>query len=102
MELIVYKGFDVSFLNNIHIRPLVISDAHRKKDVFSFDKAYSKQLQIGLLSLEESDTVWATYEELSLISKVIDGFISDGLKNNTMYSGKQMKQMGREIFPFVL
>ena len=80
MRLLIYKGFDEHFLAQLDDAPLLDSDIAKKRDVFAFDKKYRKRLDIALLELEASDSVWVTYEEFSLIKKRVDDAIAeDGL-----------------------
>ena len=81
MKLIVYKGFDKTFLEYIDERPLVENDVSEKKNVLRFDKKTRKKLDMALLNLEEDDTSWVTYEEYTLIkNRVDDAIAEDGLK----------------------
>lgn len=81
MKLIVYKGFDKTFLEHIDERPLVENDVSEKKNVLRFDKKTRKKLDMALLNLEEDDTSWVTYEEYTLIkNRVDDAIAEDGLK----------------------
>ena len=77
MKLTVYKGFDYDFLSKIDGRPLLGNDIRAKRDVLSFDKRYRKQLDMALLSLEDYDSVWATYEEYTLIKNRVDDAIEE-------------------------
>ena len=65
MKLIVYKGFDAEFLRELEIDPLVEGDISSKLDVLNFDKKTRKMLDMALISLDEDDEVWATYEAMS-------------------------------------
>ena len=81
MKLAVYKGFDSTFLSRLQESPLVDNDIIEKKNVLVFDRKYRKQLNMGLLSLEDDDSVWITYEEFSLIKgRVQDAVKEDGLE----------------------
>lgn len=81
MNLTVYKGFDHTFLKNIREQPLVDGEIRTKTDVLQFDHTARKKLAKALLSLDEEDSVWITYEEYSLINKRIEDAIEeDGLK----------------------
>ena len=81
MKLTVYKGFDSQFLNSIEGKPLLENEVIAKKDVLSFDRKYRKQLEMALISLDDNDSVWATYEEYTLIkNRVSDAIEEDGLK----------------------
>ena len=81
MKLIVYKGFDVDFLTRLEDRPLVEGDPAGKVNVLSFQKKTRKMLERELLDLEDSDTVWITYQEYSLIKARVDEAIAeDGLE----------------------
>ena len=81
MKLIVYKGFDNTFLEHIDGTPLVDSDIDNKKNVLKYDKKTRKKLDMALLSLEDNDIAWVTYEEYTLIkNRVDDAIAEDGLK----------------------
>lgn len=80
MKLTVYKGFDHAFLENLQEQPLVDGDISQKTNVLTFDNAVRKRLAKALLSLEEGDSAWITYEEYSLINRRIEYAIEeDGL-----------------------
>ena len=80
MELTIYKGFDGKFLSDIEGRPLIENEIKSKKDVLSFNRKYRKQLEMSLISLEENDAVWVTYEEYTLIkNRVNDAIEEDGV-----------------------
>jgi len=81
MKLNVFKGFSEEFLRQIDYPALIETDISRKKNVLEFDKKLRKQLNMELLSLEETDEVWVTYEEFSLIYSYIENAVSeDGLE----------------------
>ena len=81
MKLIVYKGFDNSFLEHIPENPLVAGPVETKKNVLNYDKKTKKTLDKALLLLEEDETAWVTYEEYSLIkNRVDDAIIDDDLQ----------------------
>lgn len=81
MKLVVYKGFDEEFLSTVKEEPLVEGTITTKLDVLKFDKKTRKQLDIALISLEESDEVWVTYSEYTLIKNRVDDAIEeDGLE----------------------
>ena len=63
MKLVVYKGFDEEFLSMVKEEPLVDGTIATKLNVLEFDKKTRKQLDMALISLEESDEVWVTYSE---------------------------------------
>ena len=81
MRLTVYKGFDIRFLEQVDGIPLIEGEVSKKKNVFGFDKKTRKKLDMALISLEEDDDAWITYEEYSLIKKRVDDAIEeDGLQ----------------------
>lgn len=81
MKLIIYKGFDKDFLVSIDKNPLVDGKLEDKLNVLKFEKRLRKKLDMALLSLDEDEEVWATYEEYSLIKNRVDDAIQeDGLK----------------------
>lgn len=81
MKLIIYKGFNEEFLEKVEYKPLVLCDIKDKINVLKFDRKRRKQLDIQLLSLEEDEEAWITYEEYSLIkNRVEDAVKEDGLK----------------------
>lgn len=69
MKLVVYKGFNEEFLSMVKEEPLVDGTIATKLNVLKFDKKTRKQLDMALISLEESDEVWVTYSEYTLIKK---------------------------------
>ncbi len=90
MKLIIYKGFSIDFLSEIKETPLVDTEIREKVNVLKFDKKTRKMLDMALLSLEESESIWATYEEYTLIKNRVDDAIEeDGLElvifTNNMY-----------------
>ena len=81
VKLTVYKGFGKVFLEQLGGVPLLDIDIEKKKNVLAYDKKMKKKLDMALISLEEEDSVWLTYEEYSLIKKrVDDAIIEDGLE----------------------
>lgn len=81
MRLTVYKGFGIAFLEKLDSKPLLDNSITEKKNVLLFDKRLRKQLDMALLSLEEDDSAWVTYEEFSLIkNRVDDAVAEDGLQ----------------------
>ena len=89
MKLIIYKGFDKDFLNQISEPALLEGGVEKKLNVLEFDKKARKALDMALLSLEEDDDVWATYEEYSIIkNRVDDAIAEDGLKLEIFYNNK--------------
>lgn len=81
MKLVVYKGFDENFLSMVKEEPLVDNIIALKADVLKFDKKTRKQLDLALLSMDESDELWVSYEEYTLIKNRVDDAIEeDGLE----------------------
>lgn len=85
MKLTVYKGFNIRFLSDIKMIPLIETSILKKKDVLRFDRNYRKKLEKALISLDEEDEVWITYEEYSLIRKQVDNAIDDDGLELTIY-----------------
>lgn len=81
MKLIIYKGFKSDFLTSINVEPLIKNDYALKRDVLNFDKKYRKQLELALITLQDNESAWITYEEFSLIkNRVEDAIEDDGLE----------------------
>ena len=81
MKLTVYKGFGVDFLENISDTPLVDNEITDKLNVLKYNKKMKKQLAKALLALEDDDSVWATYEEYTIIkNRIEDAIMEDGLQ----------------------
>lgn len=81
MKLVVYKGFDENFLSKVKEEPLVDNIIASKNDVLKFDKKTRKKLDMALLSMDESDEMWVSYAEYTLIKNRVDDAIEeDGLK----------------------
>ena len=90
MKLIIYKGFNKQFLENLKEIPLLDIPIDNKKNVLGYNRKFHKQLDMALLSLEENDSVWITYEEYSLIRRNIEeAIIHDNLevtiRKNNLY-----------------
>lgn len=77
MKLVVYKGFDTNFLNNLATLPLLESDLSAKKDILRFNKVLKRKLASALLGMEEDDEFWISYEEYAFIKDQIDVAIKD-------------------------
>ena len=81
MILLVYKGFEEDFLSKIEDKPLVDMNIMDRLNVLKYSKKMRKQIDMALLSLEEDDKVWLTYEEYTLIkNRVDDAMREDGLR----------------------
>ena len=81
MILLVYKGFEEDFLSKIEDKPLVDMNIMERLNVLKYSKKMRKQIDMALLSLEENDKVWLTYEEYTLIKNRVDDAIrEDGLR----------------------
>lgn len=64
MKLMIYKGFNIAFLDKLDARPLVEGDTMSKIDVLAFDKKTRKKLERELIDLEDSDEVWITIRNI--------------------------------------
>jgi len=81
MKLTVYKGFGVEFLSKLNGDPIADTDIEKRLNVLLYNNKTRKQLNIALLSLEEDESVWATYEEYTLIKNSVDDAVrKDGLE----------------------
>ena len=93
MKLVIYKGFDKDFLQKIEIPPLVEENIESKVDVFTFDVRQKRKLRRALedfCEFQETDDVWITYQEFSLIKSSVDESIQDDdlkvvIYNNNLY-----------------
>ncbi len=77
MKLIVYKGFDINFLNNLSDAPLIEGNLLAKKDVLKFDKKVKRKLATSLLEMDDNDEFWISYEEYALIKDQVALAIKD-------------------------
>lgn len=77
MKLYVYKGFDVVFLSNLSVDPLINNDIFQKKDIFSYDKKYKRRIAQALFNMDDDDEKWITYEEYTYAKEQIDVIIKD-------------------------
>ena len=81
MRLIVYKGFSKKFLLSVSEEMLVDNSIEEKKNILLFDKKTRKKLDAALLSLDDDETAWVTYEEYTLIkNRVDDAIVEDNLQ----------------------
>ena len=85
MELKIYKGFDLNFLEQLDDTPLITNSLESKKNVLLFDKKIKKQLDIALLGLDDDESAWITYEEYTLIKTRIEDAIRDYDLKVTIY-----------------
>lgn len=85
MELKIYKGFDLAFLEQLDDSPLIENSLESKKNVLLFDKKTKKQLDIALLELDDDKSAWITYEEYTLIKTRIEEAIKDYDLKVTIY-----------------
>lgn len=72
MKLFVYKGFSIEFLSNLTILPLVDSEISSKKNVLIFDTKIRRALDRALLSMEDDEAFWITYEEYALLKDRVE------------------------------
>ncbi|WP_130863118.1 DEAD/DEAH box helicase [Bacilliculturomica massiliensis] len=72
MKLFVYKGFDLGFLSQLTAIPLTDSEIIDKKNVLQFDVKVRRLLDRALLSMDDDDDRWVTYEEYSLIKDRVE------------------------------
>ena len=77
MKLYVYKGFDVVFLSNLSVDPLINNDIFQKKDIFSYDKKYKRRIAQALFNMNDDAEKWITYEEYTYAKEQIDVIIKD-------------------------
>lgn len=93
MKLVVYKGFDIEFLNNVEGTPLSDSSIEEKKDVLVFSKSTRKKLRSAFLNnAEEDEEYWVTYEEFSMIKSDAENNVKDFgveiiIKVNNLFPG---------------
>ena len=80
MKLDIYKGFDEEFLFTINEDSLIYLELSQRLNVLQYDKKIKKLLIMGLLSMEEDDHNWITYEEFSLIRLQVESMIDDELE----------------------
>lgn len=82
MELKIYKGFPIDFLEKLDINEALIpGDLLSKVNVLLFDVKLRKKLDASLTLLDDADSKWITYEEYSLIKDRVALSVDDyGLK----------------------
>ena len=72
MKLLVYKGFSTDFLSALTGSPLVDSELSSKKNVLLFDNKVRRALDRALLSMEDDDEFWITYEEYAWLKDRVE------------------------------
>lgn len=78
MKLVVYKGFDKQFFDELrNVQPLIEMDISIKKNVLNYDKTLKRKLASALDSMDDADVRWITYEEYSFIKDRIDIAVKD-------------------------
>ena len=76
MKLFVYKGFELNFLENQQIEPLINTNYADKINYLKLDKNYKKQLR-SVLNDDNEGEYFLTYEEFELVYDFIMDLISD-------------------------
>lgn len=77
MRIVVYKGFSQIQLEKIKELPLVDSSCTEKVNVPAFDRKYRKRIDMAILSLDDDDVRWMTYEEYAFAHDRIDLTIAE-------------------------
>lgn len=95
MQLKIYKGFDIDFLNKVEYNPLLNNSISQKLDVFYLDDNYKDLLEEAIILKKNEEILWMTYEEYELVYEMINirsnsGKLSVEIINNNIYP---------EIFP---
>lgn len=90
MKLVVYKGFDNTFLKNAEGTPLLAMPIAERKNVLKYDRDFRRKLTKAVSLLEDEDIVWATYEEYSFIQEAVAadikyGYIQLIVQKNNLY-----------------
>lgn len=72
MKLFVYKGFSAEFLSAVTVLPLVDTEIATKKNVLLFDNKVRRSLDRALLSMDDDEEFWITYEEYALLKDRVE------------------------------
>lgn len=72
MKLFVYKGFSADFLSTVAVLPLVDTEIASKKNVLLFDNKVRRTLDRALLSMNDDEEFWITYEEYALLKDRVE------------------------------
>lgn len=72
MKLFVYKGFSADFLSTVAVLPLVDTAIASKKNVLLFDNKVRRTLDRALLSMDDDEEFWITYEEYALLKDRVE------------------------------
>jgi hypothetical protein len=72
MKLFVYKGFSADFLSTVAVLPLVDTEMASKKNVLLFDNKVRRNLDRALLSMDDDEEFWITYEEYALLKDRVE------------------------------
>lgn len=72
MKLFVYKGFSADFLATLTVLPLVDSEIPAKKNVLFFDNKMRRRLDRALLSMDDDEEFWISYEEYALLKDRVE------------------------------
>lgn len=96
MELRIYKGFSIDFLEKLDINEALIpGDLLSKVNVLLFDVKLRKKLDASLTLLDDADSKWITYEEYSLIKDRVALSVGDyGLKATVI-----VNNLMADVFP---
>lgn len=93
MKIVVYKGFNLEFLRNQKVEPLVNNDFKYKLNYLIMDDNYKNQIMMAILSNINTDKeFFITYEEFELAYEHIILFVGQNnlsirIINNNLYVG---------------
>ena len=91
MKIIVYKGFNKEFLENLENEALLENSVDDKMDIFKIDDNYEEEIQLSILRKRNStNSYWITYEEFTaaydyLILRASEGKLKIEVVDNNIY-----------------
>ena len=91
MKVIVYKGFNEKFLENIKDEALVATKIEDKINIFKIDDNYEEEIQLSVLQKRnDTGSFWMTYEEFTiayeyLILRASEGKLDIEIIDNNIY-----------------
>ena len=77
MRINVYKGFTENLLSKLQEPPIIDLPFTERTNVLMYDKKFRKKLDLAIMSLEDDETRWMTYEEYAFVRERIELHIEE-------------------------
>ena len=72
MKINVYKGFPESILNKLPEAPIIDVSFFERTNILNYDKKLRKRIDLAIMSLEDDESRWMTYEEYAFVRERVE------------------------------